>query len=250
MVRSLLPGTLVAALVAAVGLAPAPASQPKPDPAAKEEANAGDVQLLTDAYKLAEFAEKSKSPEAYIAAGAMILKLKAVTKGEMGALDAVPEVLDMDEKPVKGAKVETKKSESLAEIADGFFESASALGLASNTSKEVEALIKKAKARDYTNGEEKRGAIGGPKWALRGIGARQTHVYTIAFDTYSMAAVGFQATAPIRCRMTAGAYVHFDQHVSVGQYAWRPKQGAAARSVTITVHNNRNFPVTYKLFTN
>ncbi|QEL16261.1 hypothetical protein [Limnoglobus roseus] len=250
MIRARFLPVLAAALVTAVALAPVPAADPPKADAATQEANAGDVQLLGDAYKLAEFAEKNKSPESYIAAGAMILKLKAVTKGEMGTLDAVPDVLDKDEKPVKGAKADAKKAEGLAEIADGFFESASGLGLATKTSKEVEGLIKAAKARDYTNGEATRGAIGGPKVAIRVLGAYQTHVYTIPFDTYSLAAIGFQATAPLRCKMQIGSVVHFDQTVSVGQYVWKPRQNVAVRTFTIVVSNPRNFPVTYKLFTN
>src|SRR5438128_2016830 len=88
-------------LVVAVSLAGEPALSPAADPPksaaeARDEAQAQDVELLAEVYRLAEFAEKHKAPEAYITAGAMALKLKASTKGQIGQLDIKPEVLGED----------------------------------------------------------------------------------------------------------------------------------------------------------
>ncbi len=216
---------------------------------ARQEAQAKDVELLADAYRLAEFAETHKAPEAYVAAGSLIRKLKALTKGQIDQLDAKPEVLDENDKPVKGAKVETQKSESLDDIAQGFFDSASALGLELKLGPEVEALMKAAKARNYDRGA--RGAVGGPKWFTRALGPKQKHVYTIAFDTLTIASVGFQSSATTRCKMQIGGYTHFNQVVRVGNYTWKPKEDRGPVKIyTITVHNPHNSPVVYKLFTN
>lgn len=240
-------------LVAVLGLvgsaALLSAQAPQSAAEAKQEAQAKDVELLADAYRLAEFAETHKAPEAYVAAGSMILKLRALTKGEIGQLDAKPEVLDENEKLVKGAKVETQKPETLDDIAQGFFGSASALALELTISKEVETLIRAAKARNYDRGA--RGAVGGPKWFACPLGPKQTHVYNIPFDTYSIGSIGFQASATTRCKMQIGSYVHFNQVVRVGQYTWKPKEDRGpVKNYVITVHNPHNSPVTYKLFTN
>src|SRR5262245_58459260 len=189
-------GPCSAAVLGLVGLMalPLPAADPIPAAESRQEAHAGDVELLTEAYRLAEFAEKHKSPEAYIAAGGLVLKLKALTRGGLGELNVKPEVLDENEKLVPGARAEAQKPESLDELAQEFFDAASGLGAELRLSNQVEALVKAAKAREYAPGT--RGAIGGPKWFVRPLGARQTHVYRIPFDTYTVGAIGFQSNFP------------------------------------------------------
>lgn len=237
----------VVALLGATTL-PSTADDPKPGDAAAQEAQAGDVELLAAAYQMAAIGEKEKLPEAYVAAGSLVLKLKARCKGEMGRLDVVPEVQDENDKPLKGVAVETQKSENLDDLAQEFFDAASALAKDPKTSAAVEALIKSAKTRTYAPGT--RGAVGGPKWFTRVLGPHQTHVYKIPFDTYSVGSVGFQASAPTRCTMNIGGYVHFNQVVSVGNYTWQPKPDREVKTYTISVHNGRHVPVTYKVFTN
>src|ERR1700730_14424181 len=91
-----------AAVTLFVPLSPAEDAKPKPpsaEEAAKQATQAGDVELLAAAYRLAEIGEKHKSPEALVGAGSLILKLKAMTKGELGELALKPEVQDENDKP-------------------------------------------------------------------------------------------------------------------------------------------------------
>jgi hypothetical protein len=229
---------------------PAAADDPKPAAEAKQETQAGDVELLAEAYRLRDFARGHKAPEAAVTAGALVLKLNALTKGEMGKLDAKLEVLDEKGNPVKGAKVATETPEGLDKAAEEFFDEATSLGRELGISAAVEAMRKAAKARRYTSDAEKRGAVGGPKWVVRVLPAKQSHVYTIPFDTYTIGSIGFEASAPTRCKSQIGSYVHFNQVVRVGQYTWKPRPDQPVKVYTITVHNHHNFPVTYRLFTN
>ena len=177
-----------------------------------------------------------------------MLKFKALTKGELGKLDLKPEVRDANDKPVKGARVETAKAESLDDIAQGFFDSAAGLAAEQQIADDVKALTKAAKARKYDTGA--RGASGGPRTMTRGLGAHQTHVYSIPVDVFAIFAIGFQSSAPTRCKMQYGDYVHFNQVVRSGNYSFKPKPTAPVKVYTITVHNGENFPVTYRLWTN
>lgn len=237
------------ALLGTVGLVlPSAAEAPKTGDPAKQEAHANDVELLAQAYQLAEIAEKQKLPEAYVAAGGLVLKFKALTKGELGTLDAKPEVLDENDKPVK-EKVETVKPESLDDIAQGFFDSAAGLAKEQKMAGEVKALTDAAKARKYDSGA--RGAIGGPRTIVRSLGAHKTHVYNIPVDTFSIFAVGFQSSGPTRCKMEHGGHVQFNQVVNNGTYTMQPKATkGGAKTFTITVSNGQKYPVTYRLWTN
>jgi hypothetical protein len=229
---------------------PSAADDPKSPTEARQEAQANGVELLAEAYRLAEFARTQKAPEAYVTAGSLLLKLHADTKGQIGELDVKPEVLDENDKPIADAKVETQKPQRFDALANDFFDSASALGVELKVSKEVEALIKAARSRRYTPDVETRGAVGGPKLIVRRLPPKQSHVYDIPFDTHSVGSIGFEASAPTRCKMAFGAYVHFNQVVRVGQYTWRPRPKEPIRTFTITIKNQHDTPVTYKLFTN
>jgi hypothetical protein len=231
-----------------VQVSPSSADDKKPAALDKDEARAADVEMLTEAYRLAEIAEREKWPEAYIAAGSLVLKVKALCKGELGQFEPKIEVQDENGKPIPGAKVEARKPESLDSIAQDFFDAASALGKTLKVSPAVEALIKAAKARTYGPGT--RGAVGGPKVFMRTLGPHQTHVFDVLFDTHSVGTIGFQSTAPTRCKMQIGDYVHFDQVVRVGNYVWKPRPDVPRKAFAITVHNPQDVPVTYKVFTN
>lgn len=239
-----------AAVILFVPLSPADDVKSKPpstDQADKQAAQASDVELLAAAYRLAEIGEKYKSPEALVAAGSLILKLKALTKGELGELALKPEVQDENDKPIEGAKVEVPKPESLEEIAQGFFDTASGLGTELKASHEVEAMIKAAKGRKYDAGA--RGAKGGPKVLTGTVGPHQTHTYHISFDAHAIAAIGFHASAPLRAKMIQGSQIHFDQVLATGEYRWMP-QGKKGATVVITVQNPHKSKVTYQLFSN
>ncbi len=224
------------------------AKPPATDEASKKAARAGDVELLSGAWRLADFGKEHKSPEAYLAAADLVLRLKAVTNGDLGELNVTPEVQDEKGNPVKGAKVETAKAGSLDDMAKEFFEAASGLGLELGMSKEVETLVKAAKARSYLEAG-KRGARGGPKTRACTIAAHATHAFHIAFDPHSVAAIGFRATAPLRVEMRTSGSLHFDQRTSVGNYSWVPP-GKKGQTAAFVVRNPHGHSVQYQLFTN
>jgi hypothetical protein len=214
-----------------------------------QQAQAADVELLAEAHQLAETGQKLKVPEAYVAAGRLLLRLQKQTGGKLGKIDAEPKIEDDDGNPIKGAKAEVAQVESLEKTADNFFGDALALAVEQKNVEPVRALIKAVK--DDPGGASERGAIGGPKLIARVIPPRQTHVWAIAFDTHSMAAVGFQATAPCRCRMVnQNGHEFFDQTVRSGKFVWQPRGKSHLKGFMVTVHNPHKAPVTYRLFTN
>jgi len=255
MVRMMLMAASVAILGAALAVLPSPAADP-PKPAAplsedkikEQETQAADVETYMTALKLAETGHEEKWPETLVTAGALLLKLDHQTKGAFGELKDKPSVLGEDGKPISDAEVKSIEPESVKSLADAYFDEATALAKDQKILKEITALIKTVKARKYT---ETRGAIGGPKWFVRPLGPKQTHVYNINFDTFSIASVGFSASAPTRCTMQTGTYVHFNQVVRTGQYTWKPSGNLGpVKTFTITVRNPQNVGVTYKLVTN
>ncbi len=239
-------GTMLALVCGALALSALSSTAEDPQEIGKRGMAAADVDLLTSAYRLAEFGQKYKSPEAYLTAANLVLRLDAVTNGQFGELSAGPEAVDEQGKPLKSVMVETQKAESLADLADGFFESASLLGRDVNLSSEVEALRKAARARTYKE-TSARGAHGGPKLRVVGINPNGHHSFHISFDRQELAAVGFAATAPLRISMDTGGHVHYNQLISVGQYSWIPAKNVAAH---FSIHNPHNVKVTYRLFTN
>ena len=229
------------------------ADPPKPRESAAKKAQAEDVELLADAYRLAEFAEKHQAPEAYVTAGSLVLKLKARTKGQMARPTDQPQVADAAGKEIPNARPEANPPESLDDIADGFFTAASALGVKLKTSAEVEALVKAARARAYAPADvETRGPVGGPRVYSYVLAPKATHTYHVPFDVYNLAAVGVQASGPVRCKMWQGPFQHYDQLVRVGKYVWKPQSPRNQETVNFgfSVHNPNNFPVNYTLLMN
>src|SRR5262249_32985881 len=145
------------------------------------------------------------------------------TGGKLRKIDAELKVEDENGKPIKNVKAETPKTESFARLADKYFEDALVLAVEQKTVDPVRALIKAVK--DDPGGVSVRGAIGGPKVVAQVIGPKQSHTWAFAFDTASMAAVGFQASAPLHCKMVnSDGHVYFSQTTAVGSYVWHPKQ--------------------------
>ena len=113
----------------------------------------------------------------------------------------------------------------------------------------VRLLIKAVK--DDPGGVSERGAIGGPKMIARVIGPKQMHTWTFAFDTHSVGAIGFEAAAPLHCKMVnQDGRGHFDQILAVGRYTWQPKGQAGYRVFVVTIRNPSTIAIPYKLFTN
>src|SRR5690348_12382501 len=87
------------------------------DQAAAKAAQAGDIELLTAAFTLAETAQKFKLPEVYVAAGRLLLRFDKQTGGKVGNVDVKPIVEDENGKPVQDAKATDRKAESFAALA-------------------------------------------------------------------------------------------------------------------------------------
>src|SRR5262249_16602020 len=140
---------------------------------------------------------------------------------------------DESGKPIKNVKAENPKTGSFVRLAEKYFEDALFLAAEQKTVDPVRALIKAVK--DDPGGVVERGAIGGPKVVAQVIGPGQSHTWAFAFDTANMAAVGFQATAPLHCKMVnSNAHVYFNQTTAVGRYVWHPRQTDNFRAVMVT----------------
>jgi hypothetical protein len=215
----------------------------------KDQAEKADaISDVVTAYKMADFGRESKAPEALIAAASLLRKAHAGRAGRMEALDAKP--VDDKDAPVQG---ETLKPKDLDQEANDLLDEAS--GLAAGDPKQsaaVEALIKTARARKYGAEKMTRGALGGPKWVSRPIAPGQAHVYNIPFVTGVPAEIGIKSTgaAPLRCKMSIGGYVHFEQVVKFGEYGWVPKPDAPVKTYTIRIANVGSRPTAYTLLTN
>ncbi len=242
---------LVAAMAASVALAASPAAQPPGEAKAEDKTpEVRAVEMIADAYQLMDIAKEKKLPEVYVGAGRLFLLLDEANKDKkLDPVKSKVEVQTEDGKPVAGAKTEGKPTRSFAKLADDCFTDARSLANEQKRGDEINKLIASIKANPLPVGT--REAIGGPKLINQTIGAKQTHTHTIDFNSQKPGAIGFQAAAPLRCKMAYETYVHFDQVVRVGSYSWQPgKDTGAVRRYVITVHNHTNNPVEYKLFTN
>jgi hypothetical protein len=115
-------------------------------------------------------------------------------------------------------------------------------------SKEVEALIKAAKARAYQEAGA-RGAHGGPKVKSGMLPPHGSAKYTISFDSHTMASIGFHSSATLRVKMHSGGFDHFNQVTTTGHYTWVP-HASRTMAATYVISNGHSFPVKYRLWTN
>src|SRR5262249_5442889 len=109
------------------------------------------VKDLMVAHQIAEFGRSYKAPEALVTAGALLLKVNDLTGGN------VDKKIDFTAAE-KGKGTDEK---ALKDQAEDLFDEA----ISMKNSKDLMAIIKEAKNRDYTKSEgfTKRGVIGGPK---------------------------------------------------------------------------------------
>jgi hypothetical protein len=237
---ALLAGATLAALV------PTPSGDAKA--ATPDEIRAGYVEDIASAHELADFAAKYKSPEAYVAAAGLLLKVDAQTKGKMGTPPKEVTVIGADMKEKK----EEVKGANLKAQAKLWFEDARGLATDAKLSKEVESLIKAAEKRDYQDPADKgvadRGKAGGPANVGRTIPPNQTHVYHWKFQGGELAAIGMSAGGPLGIKVVGpnGG----DLFGLVGGraiYRWAPKK---TDEFVIRIHNGSKQPVTYNLISN
>lgn len=235
---------LLTAGLAAAALAPLRADDPKADddPAAL-------VEDFATAHELAAFAKAHKSPEAYITAASLLLKIDALTHGKAGAPPAEMTVVGADNKETAEA---VKAGQKLSSQATAWFDDARTLGSKSNLEKEVAALITAAKARKYEapKAEEvtAKGKAGGPANLTKTINAGDTHVYKWKFEGGKTAAIGSVSGSKIHTKVVSpnGG----ELFALLGQKAtfrWLPKQDG---TFIIRIHNPTKTPTTYTLASN
>jgi hypothetical protein len=226
----------------------ADAQKKKKDPAkAGEEYKAEDV--LNDiiaAYRLKEFGEKHKSPEALIAAGSLLRKA------------ATAKIENIAEQPIieddKGNKVDTPKepakSVSLADEADGIF--AHALVMANKLELSgVDKLIQLAEKREYKQPGE-RAVIGGPQAIQRTINPGQTQVYHFKFQPQMPCAIGLRSTFPMQITVVRSDndQVWVATTTTVGVHHHMPGPGKKNIPVTVRVRSLAPQVGMYQLFVN
>jgi hypothetical protein len=249
MIRKMKWPALLALLAAAALALPAAADE---DKAKAKEAGARAVKLLAEAHRLAAIAEKEKMPEAYIAAGSLVRQVKAITTGaEEVKLDAKLQVRDKDDKPVKGAKAELEKVESLDAMAKRFFDRADELAAQLNLAKEVKALTRSVKALDPKKRNPKgRGRVGGAFWESYQIAPYQWHVWSITYQRGPRAglAVVTQSRHNLRCLIEGLR----DETVPSFWQEWLPTPVTEPKTfiVTVKIYNPNAFALTYLLSTN
>jgi len=239
MMRKLMLSVLAAGLFALA----APAVRAEDQPKDKGEGKASAAELLAAAAQLADFGEKHKSHEALIAAGALVKRAMTVS-GDVKPLDVEPKVLDEKGKPTD-AKAGEGQTESLLDIADGYFAAARTMGKDSKMPG-VEALIIAARARKYEDGS--RSPVGGTKIITRTLQPKQQHEFAINFLAGIPGNISFSSDNAARCEMKANNYTLFNAVVRTGSYTWTPKDAReAAKPFIIKITNSGNQALTYRL---
>lgn len=227
-------------------IAPLGAGDSKPLTA--DEIRAEYVDDITTAHELAAFADKFKSPEAYIAAASLLLKVEAQSKGKMGELPKEVTVIGADGKEKTervGAAVK------LSAQAMEWFDSARGVADAS-IAKEVEVLIKAAMKREYVDPADKdikeRGKAGGPANMRRTIKPNDTQVIKWTFKANQWAAVGMTSGSPLGIKIVGpNGGEMFSLRGARAVYRWMPKNDM---TVNIRIHNGTNGPTTFNLTSN
>jgi len=227
-------------------IAPLGAGDPKPLTA--DEMRAEYVDDIATAHELAAFADKFKSPEAYIAAASLLLKVEAQSKGKMGELPKEVTVVGADGKEKTesvGAAVK------LSKLANEWFDSARGVADPS-LAKEVEALIKAAMKREYLDPEDKdiveRGKAGGPANMRRTIQPNDTQVIKWKFKANQWAAVGMTSGSALGIKIVGpNGGEMFSLRGARAVYRWMPRNDM---TVNIRIHNGTNKPTTFNLTSN
>lgn len=227
-------------------VAPLAAQEAKPPTA--DELRAAYVDEIGNAYELAEFAAKYKSPEAFIAAAGLLLKIEAQTKGKLGDAPKEVEIVGADGK----STVEKVEAAKLSDQAKAWFDDARGLAVDSKLKSEVAALIAAAEKRDYTNAADpdvkERGKTGGPANIRRTIKPNDTQVFKWTFKADEWAAIGMTSGSSLGITIVGpqGARM-FSLHGARANYRWMPKE---KMEVIIRVHNGTNKPTTFNLASN
>jgi hypothetical protein len=227
----------------------ADAQKKKKDPGkAGEQYKAEDVlnDIIT-AYRLKEFGEKHKSPEALIAAGSLLRK---AATAKLENIAEQPTIEDDKGNKVEASK-EPAKSVSLADEADTIF--AHALGLANELKLTgIDKLIQLAEKREYKQPGE-RAVIGGPQAIQRTINPGQTQVYHFKFQPQMPCAIGLRSSFPLQITVVRSDnnQVWVATTTTVGVHTHMPGPGPK-KGIPVTVRVRSLAPQTglYQLFVN
>lgn len=203
----------------------------------EEEAQRENLQDLLMAHRLAAFAKAYKAPEALVTAGGLLLKVNSAIKGEAK--------VDASATDEKGNTVEAVKAKSLKEEAADLFDAA--LGMKPG-SKELQAMIKAARTRDYKKDPAfaDRGVVGGPKRISKRVDAGGRQHFNLKFASGQPGSVALTSSAPVRFIVRAGGstltntvvtHFHYTLRASGKSGATKGKGGkAGATTVAIEVH--------------
>lgn len=177
-----------------------------------------------------------KSPEALVAAGAILLRVHKQTGGKLRFSDAM--VMDEDGKGVPAEGSPT----SLGDEAEALFDEARALPTKDKAA--LEAQIKQAHA------SPDRGAIAGPQVINRTVKSGKTHKIHIAFEPNSPAAVTMRGSGKTQFEVLGkGGNVLWHSMGAWGYYNWHTGRGGV-KDITVKVINNAGPPVAYSVTTN
>jgi len=185
---------------------------------------------LVTAYRLVEFGEKNKAPEALITAASLFRKIARV---QMDVCAEKPEITtDMDE--TKNDLVdEDAEAPDFDLQAKTLF--AQALLMGNELKLDLGPLVNNAKNRT-----EYRHPIGGPKSKSRFIGPHQHDTYHFKLQANAPTNFGFSANVPMRVSVVRNDTntLLMDRTGIVGSAAWRPqsKKGGPV-GITVAVRN-------------
>lgn len=203
--------------------------------------DAQNINDLVTAYRLVEFGQKNKAPEALITAASLFRKLATL---EMNAASEKPEI-SADEDAPKGTLLDKEEPPpDLAAKANELF--AQALLMGNDQKLNLGPLINDAKSRKLF-----RSPVGGPKQIARMIGAQQKHVFHFNLQAQYPTTFGFRSTMPMRVTAVRGSNdnVYGGGIGTMGSATWHPGgQPGAPVNVTITVKNVAPIPAQYQFW--
>jgi len=174
----------------------------------EDQARLQNVKDLVTAHQIAEFGRSYKAPEALVAAGALLLKVNAVTRSN------VDKKVDF----TATEKGEGGKEKGLKEQANELFDEASGL----KSSKVVDALIKEAQNRDYTQ-YAPRDVFGGPKRISKRVDAGGLQRFTLNFVPRQAGTVALTSDRPVRFVIRSGDSTLNNSVVTSYQYTFVPR---------------------------
>jgi len=221
---------LAAALMLTLAMPNSGAAQKELTPEQAADIDAQNINDLVTAYRLVEFGQKNKAPEALITAGSLFRKLSTL---EMTASAEKPEITTEDDASKDDLVDKVEPAPDYAAKANELF--AQALLMGKDLNLKLAPLINEAKSRKVY-----RSPVNGPKRIVRAIGPQQKHVYHFKLQALYPTTFGFQSSMPMRVTAVRGSNdnLYGGGIGTIGSATWRPGgQPGEPVSVTIMVKN-------------